>query len=239
MEIMTFGGGVRQLECARILGSLPRGGRILLLPIPTTKDNEYIFGTDIRLAEIESMTEDDSLLVGYRLPGGLNIRGRRLDVSLDGEFQGQNAQLTALGCLGYLLTHSEITIPERKIGIVGYGRIGSRLLRLLLMLGCSVKVYTTRASVADELCRMGIGAVIMDGAEDYSGIDLLINTAPARLIDQSRLAEQVRIIELASGDNFDGDSRLVRLPSIPERMYPISAGRVYADAVIRHLEAKG
>ena len=51
----------------------------------------------------------------------------------------------------------------------------------------------------------------------------------------------VRVIELASGENFKGVSGVERLPAIPERMYPESAAGAYADAVkrrIRHAEGE-
>ena len=48
----------------------------------------------------------------------------------------------------------------------------------------------------------------------------------------------VKIIELASGNNFPMCKDIIRLPSLPARMYPISAGRAVADSVLRMLGEK-
>ena len=73
---------------------------------------------------------------------------------------------------------------------------------------------------------------------DFSGIDLLINTAPARQVDEDSLPPDLDIIDLASGSIFPPSAGLVKLPSIPEQMFPITAGRLYAEAALRALEGR-
>jgi hypothetical protein len=46
----------------------------------------------------------------------------------------------------------------------------------------------------------------------------------------------MRVIELASGENFPLISGVERLPSIPEKMYPDSAGYLYYKAITRFLK---
>ena len=43
------------------------------------------------------------------------------------------------------------------------------------------------------------------------------------------------MIEVASGDNFAGVSGVVRLPSIPDRLYPESSAKLYFEGIKRHL----
>jgi hypothetical protein len=43
------------------------------------------------------------------------------------------------------------------------------------------------------------------------------------------------VIDVASGNNFEGVEGVVRLPSIPEKSYPKSAGRVYFHAIQRYM----
>ena len=47
--------------------------------------------------------------------------------------------------------------------------------------------------------------------------------------------DDLRIIDLASGKNFPTSERVVKLPSIPERNYPVTAGGVYAEFIARRL----
>ena len=92
---------------------------------------------------------------------------------------------------------------------------------------------------------MGIDARSADDIGKACDLDVLINTAPARLITQesanSLTAGGCEIIELASGDNLPRGTSVTRLPSIPDRNFPISAGKIYAAAVLRYIarEARG
>ncbi len=242
MEIRHFGSGRRQSECARILSErlAHRGGRLLLLPIPTTRDNKYISGSSVRVADIADMPDGQTYVVGYNIPTVITDRAGEVgafvyDGAEDEEFLCENAELTARGALGYLLTHSERDLSELNIGVVGYGRIGIRMMRLLLLLGAKPTVYTTRSEVAVSLGEMGISACLIGDSPDYSTLDILINTAPARQIDESELPYKTEIIDLASGSIFKPSERLTKLASIPDGMYPLTAGRLYAEAALRAL----
>ena len=247
MEIRTIGGGRRLCEAERVLCSgrcSGFDGRIILLPIPTSKDKKYITSTERTIASILPLILEGSLVVGYDIPKEISDRATLVgallyDGGLDEEFLIRNAVLTARGAIGYLLTAFDRDISDMKIGIVGYGRIGSELLRLILTLSSNVRVYTTRRSVAIELGESGVEAEVVSEDSDFSDLNLLINTAPARQISLSRLPEDVGVIDLASGINFDPSPRVIRLSSIPEAYYPITAGRLYAGAVEKLLLSEG
>ena len=76
------------------------------------------------------------------------------------------------------------------------------------------------------------------GKYDFSGVDILINTAPkdmSKSFPEGKVLKGVRVIELASGDNFHGVEGIEALPSLPGKMYPVSAGRAYAEATLKFL----
>ena len=247
MEIRTFGGGGRIRECERVLCerlSEKSCGRLILLPIPTARDNKYITGTATATADLLPLFDSSVAVVGYNIPpeiaeGARRVGARVFDAGLDEEFLCDNAELTARGALGYILTHTERDLADMKLGVVGYGRIGVRLVRLLLLLGRNITVYTGRKRVAMELCEMGISACVIGEGCDFSGLDILINTAPARQIDERDLPDSTEIIDLASGSVFEPSGRLTKLASIPDSMYPKTAGRLYAEAALRALWGYG
>ena len=239
MEIISFGSGERQRACEKILRESSVGGRLLLLPIPTTRDKKYISGSDTPLDDLPNMLDDQTRVAGYAIPPGLFSSKSVYDASLDEDFLQENAVLTAKGTIGYLLTHVDRDISELKIAVVGYGRIGRVLLRLLLLLGAAPVMLTTRRSVAMELSEMGICAEELDKNTPLSDIDILINTAPSRLIAEERLSDNALTIDLASGNNFEPGERLVKLSSVPSEMYPVSAGRIYARGILKFLAREG
>ena len=121
-----------------------------------------------------------------------------------------------------------------RVALVGYGRIGSEMLRLLLFLGAEVTLLTTRESVAKELGEMGVSARVLDGGAALSDFDLVINTAPARLFDEKTPGIfDCPIFDLASGDVLPSLPNIKKLPARPEKMYPETAGEKYADAILR------
>lgn len=250
MKIQTFGVGGRQRECEKVLsekiGNRP-SGQLLLLPIPTTRDGAHITGTEIPLSSLLSNVDSDTVTVGYGIPRDIvdEIRstgGAVLDVGDDEDFLSVNAEITARGALGWILTQMQKDATDLKIGIIGYGRIGKSLLRLLLFLGAYVTVYTTKASVAEELCARGVSTSVYPWNACADGLDLLVNTAPAKLLsaeEEKRFLQNAKILDLASGKIFGECDNLKKLSSIPEAFYPVSAGAVYAEKIIKFLDSEG
>ncbi len=243
MEIRVFGIEERVAESARLLSdrrSREESGRLILLPIPTSIDGLYIKGTDYTAYDIAALTDSETVIIGYNIPSPITdkaekVGARIFDALHDEQFLSDNAELTARGALGYILTGSKKDIADMHIGIVGYGRIGMRLLRLLLFFGAKITLYTTRPEVALEMGKIGVSACAPDENADLSGLDILINTAPARQINPYLLDQKTQIIDLASGNVFRGAERLTLLSAVPAKYYPLSAGRVYAERAFSKL----
>ena len=241
MSIETYGMGERLEIAERYARPLSVFRHIVLLPVPTSRDAEHVTGTEILLSETLANVCEGSVVAGYLLPAcykkEVGKRGAHLlDLAIDEGFLARNAQLTAEGTLGYILTSDKRSITDIKFGVVGYGRIGSRLSEMLLFLGASVRVYSTRVSLCLELVESGVDAAVMQkdgGVCDFSDIDILINTAPCDMRGHflSGIRDGMRVLELASGNNFDGLTGVEKLPALPERMYPESAGRTYFSAL--------
>ena len=243
MEILSFGGGRRMRECQGLLESLTAelSGRLILLPIPTTRDNIYVKDTDMPLSGILPLLGKGDLLVGYNIPKSIFLGAENLgcavyDAGRDERFLYENALISAKGALGYVLTNFPKDVSDLKIGIIGYGRIGRELLRCLICLGSRPILYTGRREVAMELGKDGVDCRVISDDPDPSGLDLLINTSPALEINIDRLDEKTSVIDLASGNVFPPDPRLVKLASIPDVYYPLTAGRLYAEGVLRFLD---
>ena len=248
MSIETYGKGERLRHAARLLGLENPKGRLILLPVPTTRDKIHVKDTDIPLRDTLSGVGGDTVIVGYGLPVWYSklaeeLGARVLDLSLDEEYLADNARITALGALGYILTTDARSPEDLTFGIVGYGRIGSSLSRMLLFLGARVSVYTSRISTMLELGECGVRTApssdIYEGKADFSGVDILINTAPKDMsgsFEGGEIPSGTRVLELASGDNFAGIFGVEHLPALPERMFPESAGRTYFCAVSRFLK---
>lgn len=226
-------------ECARLLESVTGSlsGRLILLPIPTTRDNIYVNGSDLPISSITDLLRPSDLLVGYNIPSELWVDGVRVyDAARDERFLYENALISARGALGYILTNFPRDVADMRLGIVGYGRIGRALFRYLLALGADPTVYTRREEVALELGAVGVKCSVLQGETNLSGLDILINTAPAKQFGDTALGDQTVILDLASGGIFTPSERLIKLASIPDAYYPLTAGRLYAEGILCHMD---
>ena len=251
MKIENYGVGKRSSEILRLFllaeerAELPEGAeRLILLPIPTSRDKKTLTGTKLTLDEAFVDIGQGDLACGYAIPEKYSelakARGAVIfDASEDEAFLEENARLTALGALGYILTETDREPADISFGIVGYGRIGRIIARYLLFLGAKLKIYTTKELTRLELGRSEVSTEsTKDGKISLDGVEILINTAPTRLdigISEGRLPEGLRIIELASGDNFSGVEGVEALPSIPDRFYAKSAASAYFRAAKKHI----
>ncbi len=253
MKIENYGVGGRCREVMRrLVGLAEEGGvplgfeRVILLPVPTTRDSLHLCGTDKLISDALGEVGEGDFVIGYGIPTKDTEKIKRkgavvYDGAYDEQFLVENAEITAIGALGYILTELDRIPSDLKIGIVGYGRIGRALSRLLLFLGAELTVYTSKDLTRVELGSMGVrSARTPEGGEELPfarELDLLINTAPTPLSRSvAHLKDSgLRIIELASGNNFEGLSYVERLPSIPDRAYPISAGRAYFHAIQKYM----
>ena len=244
MKTVIFGKGERLNECAKVLTcepSLSKYSELVILPIPTAKDGIHLTGSDTTLRELAATVGEGSFVLGYGIPREtveiMEDSGAVVCDALGDEiFLRRNAELTALGTVGVILTSGRLSVGDMKIGILGYGRIGSQLMRILLFLGAHVKVYTRQNSTRVELSGYGIDAELSSEG-NYDGLDFLINTAPQRILSADvirRAGEHGKIIDLASGDNFPDGVEITKLGGIPGIMYPASAGRIYAAAAVRY-----
>lgn len=254
MKIENYGSGERCREVMRGLLELDGAGgmppwlhRVILLPIPAARDGVHVTGTDKLVSEVLMDIEPGDFVAGYGIPDEdieiIKAQGAEyFDAAEDEEFLSVNAHLTALGALGYILTNIKRIPSENVFGIVGYGRIGSRLSEMLMYLGAKIKVYTSKNATRLSLGECGIKTVYMERGcgcvPELEDVSVLINTAPTPLgaTFSFGVPRGMTVIELASGNNFDGVEGVVRLPSIPDRAYPLSAGRAYLEAILRAIE---
>jgi hypothetical protein len=250
MKIIRLGGGKRLAVCARAIEEWCRGRilpyeRLIILPIPTTRDGVTVNGGGA-FSELSVLADRGVMIAGYGIPllvsDGLRLLGADIyDASQDEDFLVENAKITAHGALGRIMTETDLDISELSIGVVGYGRIGSALSELLLFLGAKVRIYSGSEEKIAALATQGADVSLVDDG-DFSDLDILINTAPKRIFTAKRekelLSSGVRIIELASGKNFSSDEVSV-MASIPDKMYPISSGRLYAKHIMRAMGDKG
>ena len=233
-------------------------GNILLLPMPVCRNGMLplpLTDTELEAERLWARLRYDQLLLGG-MTGDLSRRLMAdygltlLDYYNREETQVANAVPTAEGALQLAMESTDRTLHGSRCLIIGYGRIGRLLADRLLALGAEVTVsarkYGDLAWIEAWGCR-SVQTGALTGQLDR--FDLIFNTAPALILDGTRLRETREdcvIIDLASapgGVDLEAAKRLSRraipAPGLPGKVAPRTAAAAIRDSVYHILEERG
>lgn len=169
------------------------------------------------------------------------------DILTDEQFCRDNAHITAEGALSLVISSTEMILRGMRIAVFGYGRIGSRLVTMLLSLGASVKVFTSNKEELSALKVRGIPYSHLWQRQDIGSFSCIVNTIPLHhVIPKDTLAnldKSTYILDLASGSN-NVDWAGVKLlglrgehaTSLPGKISPHSAAAVLENTIMKYLE---
>lgn len=174
---------------------------------------------------------DHPALSGYRV----------FDLLQDPDYLAQNAAITAECALRIAGSMLKTTFADSPALIIGWGRIGKCLARLLRAVGCPVTVAARRTS--DRAMAAALGwktGEIPHSARELSGMRLLFNTAPAPILGAEALdsCQGCLKIDLASAPGLHG-SDVIYARGLPGQYAPESSGRLIARTIRRWLEEDG
>ena len=206
------------------------------------------------LLDVPSFASDGSLRGGgslssalERLPVGVTVIGGKLkrpalvghptlDLLQDDEYLVRNAAITAECALRVAYPLLPAVLQETPTLIIGWGRIGKCLSKLLTGLGCSVTVAARNSKDRAIAAAFGWNAVdIPKIPEILPGIRLIYNTVPAPILDAGLLdkCRNCVKIDLASSPGLDGYD-VVYARGLPGQYAPASSGRLIAETIQRY-----
>lgn len=253
-EVTIFGlkgdtGGATQ---AVNLKSALCGADIVVLPLPFSTDGIRlscpISQTDIKLDDVIALTEKESFVAGGKLTDSfvekLNGKGvLTFDYMKSERLNILNSVPTAEGAIAIAVNELPITLFSSDAAVIGYGRIGRVLVRLLRAFGSNVTVYSRSESALSWAKSEGALSYHTSELGNYAeSHDVIFNTVPSVVLDENILLktkEEVLIIDLASypgGVDFESakslDRKVIWALSIPGKTAPVSAGSIIKDCVI-------
>lgn len=225
---------------------------LFILPVPVSRDNinintplageAFYFGDFIRL-----LPDGATVAGGMILPEWKeklkNKNIRVFDYYKDEKLTVKNAVPTAEGVIGILINSLPETIDGLSCAVTGYGRCSKEICRKLKCLGADVTVAARSDKNLNDAYNDGIKICrLSDFHKNCSDIRAVINTVPARIIDESiisNLKNDAVIIEIASapfGTDFNCAERyninVIKAGSLPGRIAPETAGKIICDTVL-------
>lgn len=206
------------------------------------------------LLDVPSFVSDGSLRGGgslsgvlERLPVGITVIGGKLkhpalaghptlDLLQDDEYLARNAAITAECALRVAYPLLPAILPETPALVIGWGRIGKCLTKLLGGLGCSVTVAARNSKDRAMAAALGWNAVDIPQIPNIlPDIRLLFNTVPAPILSASLLDKYRDCvkIDLASSPGLGGYD-VVYARGLPGQYAPESSGRLIAETIQRY-----
>ena len=170
-----------------------------------------------------------------------------LDYFAREELEIANAIPTAEGAIQIAMEELPTTLYGARVLIIGYGRLGKVLAHRLQGLGARVTVAARSYRDLAWIQAYGCQAERTDALDGWlGGYDLVINTAPARVLDRARLNdldEGCLVIDLASkpgGVDFEGAAQLgvkvIWALSLPGKVAPLTSGTIIRDTIYHMLQ---
>lgn len=206
----------------------------LVLPVPSFDADGRIRGGGSIFGILGELREDVTV-IGGNLDDGLLAQYRRMDLLHDPEYVAANAAITAHCCVKLLYQRLAAIPAEAEMLIIGWGRIGKCLARLLR--GLDARVCVAARNPRDRAMVKALGYDAADpGTVDLKRFRVVINTAPAPVLDEVR-ANGFRglKVDLASVVGIPG-ADVIRARSLPGQEAPESAGRLIGSTILRLVE---
>lgn len=231
----------------------------VILPLPATSSegviNTPFSGTTLTTRQVFSLISPGQIVCAGRINEGLRELSEWSGAELYDYFAREeltvaNAASTAEGAVQIIMEETPKTLLGAKCLVIGYGRIGKILSHRLNAMGAKVTVAARKCSDFAWIQAFGYDSENSEKLNGkLSGYDVIINTVPAKILDESKLIQLSKhclCLDLASkpgGIDFQAASRLgvhaVWALSLPGEVAPETAGMCIKDTIYNILREKG
>lgn len=158
----------------------------------------------------------------------------KMDLLRNEAYLAANAAITADCAIRVAAEHMKTTFPDSPALVIGWGRIGKCLVRLLKDIGCPVTVAARKDADRAMLKALGYEAYEPGALPELGRFDLIFNTAPAPMLGKSQLSRCPAAvkIDLASLPGLEGED-VIWARGLPGRYAPESSGKLIAETFLK------
>lgn len=209
----------------------------LLLDIPSFDSNGHMRGGE-NLSKLLSMLPGSITVIGGNLPHTELKKYRTIDLLKDPVYLAMNAAITADCALQVAAPLLKTTFADSSVLVIGWGRIGKCLARLLKGLGAHVTVAARKESDRAILQALAYTATdLTEMVQQLPEFQLIFNTAPEMVLskDQLQLCKNCVKIDLASKCGIEGED-VVWARGLPGIYAPKTSGKLIAQSVFHILK---
>lgn len=198
----------------------------LMLDVPTKNGSDQ--------EGLLRMLPESVTVIGGNLNQDYLSGHRKMDLLADPGYLAANAAITAECALRVAAPYLKTTFQDSPTLILGWGRIGKCLARLLASMGCPVTVAARKEADRAMLKALRFGAVdYPDIPKVLGNFRILFNTVPDLPLHINIGENRNRIfLDLASYPGMEGSS-VIPARGLPGKYAPESSGRLIAETIVR------
>ena len=205
----------------------------LLLPVPSfDPDGSVKGGGD--LSQILSRLPKTVVVIGGKLNRPELMGYEVVDLLEDSRYLARNASITAHCALELALAKLPVTLEKCPVLVIGWGRIGKCLAKLLSALGAKVTVAARKESRRVMIEALGYTACDIPDIKPEC-YRLIIKTVPAMVLGKA--SGTALKIDLASVPGMGGRD-ILWAKGLPSRLAPESSGMLIAESIMQWLEER-
>lgn len=216
----------------------------IILPCPTIS-HSFITDTTMSFERILELISDNQTLF-YANADNVNFAKNAYSYYYNENFLEENSLLTAQGVLRLILENISVDLRFLDIAILGFGRCGKSITKLLSHLDGNISVFSRKNFSDDSQRGNKIKFISIYECEKLlKEYDVIINTIPFNVIaeDTVKLFSNTIYIEVASApygfDIYNNDTsafNFILASGLPGKYTPVSAGENIANTVLEILK---
>jgi len=247
------------IEIAKNLSNAIDENDVIIGPLPCSNDDETInapFTSEkIYLNDVFKMLKKNQIFIAGKISSKISQLAKvynvyTLDIFEREELTVLNAIPTAEGAIQIAMEELPITLHHSNALILGFGRIGKILAKMLQGIGANVYVEARKYSDIAWIKSYNYIPVHLNELGNFvSKADVIFNTVPSLILNEEMLKlvkKDCLIIDLASkpgGVDFD-KAKLLGLKviwalSLPGKVAPESAAKFIKDTIYNMLDELG
>lgn len=221
---------------------------IIVAPIPFSRDDIKVNGEIVECNDlIENLKCNNKVLFSGAISLNMKEKLKKENIKYYDlleleEVSILNAIPTAEGAIATAMEITDFTLSGSNIIVLGYGKIGKILSKMLSGIGANVYCEARKAKDISMIRAMGYKWVKLEDLDNViSNMDVVFNTIPSVILDEKKLKllkKSCSIIDLASppgGVDFLTAKELginaVWALSLPSKIAPYSAATYIKEAI--------
>ena len=243
------------VEMCPTLNDALKDTKAVVGPIPLSSDRKHLSmpfsNVKLTIEDFISELNGKTLIAGNITEPIRAILDEKTIIYIDllkrEEFSVLNTISTAEGTIQIAMEETQKTVHGRNVLIMGFGRIGKVLAKMLTGIGAKVYCEARKNEDIAWIKAYGYEPIhLNDLDENLSKFDIIINTIPFQILDENRLdmlKRDVVIIDLASNPGGvdrkaakEKNVKLIWALSLPGKVAPVTSAEFIKETLYHALK---